>query len=141
MAISTELLERTRHYEGLRLKPYTCPAGKLTIGYGHNLQDNGITLETAETLLQEDLETARIQVLGAFSYSLNISVPRQEVLIDLCFNMGLSTLRTFKKMHKALEVHDHELAATELLDSKYATQVGQRAIDNANILRGHSDGD
>ena len=48
-------VELTKQFEGLRLKPYNCPSGHLTIGYGHNLEANGITLEIAEELLKTDL--------------------------------------------------------------------------------------
>ena len=52
--------------------------------------------------------------------------------------MGLGTLKTFKRMHRALDARVYSLAASELLDSKYAVQVGQRAIDNADKLRGQT---
>ena len=74
-----------KKHEGLRLRPYKCTAGKLTIGYGRNLEDRGITALEAEYLLEGDLA----QVLGdlhfALSYWDELSEVRQVVLIDMSF--------------------------------------------------------
>ena len=128
-------VELTKHFEGLRLKPYTCTAGKLTIGFGHNLEDNGITLEIAEILLRTDLACARMEVFAKFPWLMKLNEPRQYVLVDMCFNIGISRLLTFKKMLLALQEGDYERAAHEMLDSKWAKQVGKRATRLAEIMR------
>ena len=56
----------TKRFEGLRLKPYLCPAGKLTIGYGYNLEDNGITEEIAVLLLDKTLKNAEKEISAKF---------------------------------------------------------------------------
>lgn len=127
-------VELTKHFEGLRLKPYTCTAGKLTIGFGHNLEDNGITLEIAEVLLRTDLACARMEVCAKFPWLIKLNEPRQYVLVDLTFNIGINRVLTFKKMIAALKEGDYKKAAAELLDSKYARQVGKRAEKLAEIL-------
>lgn len=123
-----------RKFEGLKLKPYTCPSGKLTIGYGHNLEDNGITLEIAEDLLFLDLKVAEMECYGKISCYPILDDARKFVLLDMCFNMGINKLLTFKKMLSALTKKDYKTAAKEMLDSKYARQVGQRAKTLAKIL-------
>ena len=128
-------VELTKHFEGLRLKPYTCTAGKLTIGYGHNLEDNGITLEIAEILLRTDLACARMEVCAKFPWLMKLNEPRQYVLVDMCFNMGITRLLTFKKMLAALQEGQFERASHEMLDSKWAKQVGKRATRLAEIMR------
>ena len=128
-------VELTKSFEGLKLKPYTCPAGKLTIGYGHNLEDNGITQEVAEILLKTDLAHARMEVTAKVPYIGKLSEARQFVLVDMCFNMGLSRLMTFKKMLLALEKGLYQIAADEMLDSKWAKQVSRRAEFLAQIMR------
>jgi lysozyme len=55
-------------------------------------------------------------------------------MVNLIFNMGMSTFRKFKKTIQHMENGDYELAAAELLNSRYAQQVGQRALDVANQL-------
>lgn len=127
--------ELTKSFEGLRLMPYKCPAGKLTIGYGHNLEDNGITLEMAEELLKTDLALARMDVGANLPWASKLCEARQFVLVDMCFNMGIKRLLTFKKMLAALEQDYFERAAAEMLNSKWAKQVGRRAKKLAEIMR------
>ena len=60
---------------------------------------------------------------------------RQEVLANMRFNLGLANLRKFKRMIAALERRDWVDASREMLDSKWATQVGNRAIRLSNAMR------
>ena len=126
--------EYTRRYEGLCLKPYTCPAGHLTIGYGHNLE-NGIPQEVAEALLRADLSYAQMEVGKNFPWSNQLDEVRQFVLVDMCFNMGLTKLLTFKKFLAALEKKAYQLAAKEMLNSRWAGQVGRRAGELAEMMK------
>lgn len=128
-------VEMTKDFEGLRLKMYKCPAGKWTIGFGHNLEDNGISLEIAETLLRTDLALARMEVGARLPWSAKLNEARQYILVDMCFNMGIGRLLTFKKMLAALQEGYYERAAAEMLDSKWAKQVGRRAEKLAEIMK------
>jgi len=49
-----KIADQITTHEGLRLKPYHCPAGKLTIGIGRNLEDKGITEKEALMLLENE---------------------------------------------------------------------------------------
>ena len=124
-----------RRREGLCFQPYRCPAGKLTIGYGHNLDARGISLEAAELLLRQDIQIAYKQVKNTFPWWAKLTDARFFVLVDLVYNMGLSDVCGFKKMLAALEDGNYETAASELLDSRYARQLGQRAHENAEMLK------
>ncbi|MBO4674623.1 MAG: glycoside hydrolase family protein, partial [Elusimicrobiaceae bacterium] len=127
-------LKYTRRYEGLNVYPYRCPAGCLTIGYGHNLE-NGISQQTAEFMLQEDLQQACRLLRKQFVWWENLDEVRQFVLTDMCFNMGISKLRTFKKFLAAVARNDYLLAAREMLESKWACQVGYRARELAEMMK------
>lgn len=122
-------------HEGLKLKPYTCTAGKLSIGVGRNLDDNGISHAEAMMMLDADIETC-IAELGRSlpSWKLHDEV-RQNVLIEMVFNLGMPRLLTFRKMLAALAVYDYDTAAKEALDSRWAVQVGQRARTLAQMIR------
>lgn len=133
--MQSEWIERTKRYEGLSLKPYKCPAGYITIGYGRNLEANGITQEMAEEMLKTDLAYARMEVGAKLPWSAKLNDARQYVLVDMAFNMGISRLLTFKKMLAALKEGFWERAAHEALDSKWAKQVGRRAKELAEIIR------
>lgn len=125
--------EYTRRYEGLRLKPYTCPTGHLTIGYGHNLE-NGISKEAAEFILREDLQSAVKAVSKHFAWWQGLNEARQFVLVDMAFNMGIGKLSTFKKMLTATQRGDYQKAAAEMLNSRWADQVGRRARELAEMM-------
>lgn len=143
-------LERLRAtligHEGLRLKVYddrtgrplhhsTMLKGNPTVGVGRNLLGQGLTRDEAYLLLDHDIERVARELFGQFPWFESLDSPRQEVLANLCFNMGIGTLATFRTMLSALSHRHWEHAAEALLDSRYATQVGHRAVDVANVLR------
>lgn len=130
-------LAHTKVAEGLSLKPYKCPAGYLTIGYGLNL-DNGISLEEAEWLLQSRFDNAirdAVAFVGNPGVWDAMSESRNYVIVCMAYNLGLTRLQGFKNFRKALKAGDYQLAAAEMLDSKWARQVGQRARHLAHIMR------
>ena len=101
--------------------------GKLTIGIGRNLSDNGITRDEAEYLARNDIAEAiracRRIFLGwdAFSHA------RQEALANMAVNMGETRLRKFKKMLAAVESGDWAKASAEAMDSDYGRKLEGRA--------------
>jgi len=107
--------------------PYECPAGKLTIGYGHNIEDNGIDENTAKSLLRVDIMDAQEIAAKNIEGWEKCNSARKSVLIDMCFNMGWPKFSTFKKMLAAINDEDWEKAAAEMKDSKWYRQVGIRA--------------
>ena len=135
------LIEMTKRHEGLRLEPYKDTVGKLTVGYGHNLDDKPISLRTAEVMLEDDLNDAR-EDIERYSWYQEQTDIRKDVLVMMSFNLGLPRLLRFKKMIKALIDYDYQNAADEMLDSRWADQVGNRAIELSRIMRtgGWSDG-
>lgn len=126
-------LDRIRRNEGFSKKPYQCPAGHLTIGYGHNLEA-GISAAAAEFILREDIARAVRQVQETFGWWGRLAPARQFVLVDMCFNMGLVGLKGFKKMLAACAAGEFENAAKEMLNSRWAVQVGRRALENAILM-------
>jgi lysozyme len=112
--------------EGLRLRPYRCPAGKLTIGVGRNLEDTGITKAEALLMLENDIRSCGDRLKGLPWFSC-LNLVRQEVLINMAFNLGIGGLMGFPRMMAALERGQYALAAQEMIESKWATQVPQRA--------------
>lgn len=122
-------------HEGLRLKPYRCSKGKLTIGVGRNIEDNGITENEALHLLDNDISRVTKELKRYHWYEW-LPEQKKAVLIDMCFNLGLSRFKGFKKMIKAIEDRDYYRAAEEMLDSRWAGQVGDRATELADLMRG-----
>jgi len=120
------LVEMIKLHEGLSLRPYKCTAGKLTIGVGRNIEDNGISEEESDFLLQNDIKRCEKE-LESLSFWGSLDEVRKCVLIDMCFNLGITRLKGFKKTLGYISVGSYENAANEMLDSNWADQVGQRA--------------
>lgn len=88
-------LELIKNFEGLRLKSYYCPAGKLTIGYGHLVKDDEpreITEEDANNLLKNDLEFYEKEVRNLIK--LPITQGQFDALVSFVFNLGVNSLKT-----------------------------------------------
>ena len=138
--MQTKYKKMTKDFEGLRLKMYTCSAGKITIGYGRNLEEVGISEQEANMLFEHDFANAEAYARVLLS-SLGIdwsTFPEQRlfVLTDMIFNMGYTKVLSFKKMLAAIKKGDYNKAAKEMLDSKWARQVGNRATTLAALMRG-----
>lgn len=131
-----KLSAEIKREEGLRLFPYLDTAGKISIGYGRNLSDKGITAIQAEWLLHDDLIDVLSELDAWFPWHRDLNEVRQRALADLCFNMGPKTLSGFHHMIAALQAEDYDLAANEALDSQWAKQVGPtRSTRIADMLR------
>lgn len=128
------MTRQLRLHEGERLKPYRCTAGKLTIGIGRNLEDRGITREEAAILLANDIAAEERELQRALPWVTKLDEVRQRVLLDMSFNMGLVGLLGFKNTLATIEAGNYQRAATMMLDSKWAKQVGQRAERLARMM-------
>ena len=128
MSFEKELLDQIKEHEGLKLFPYKCPAGRLTIGYGHNLQDNGLSKSACEYILYDDIDEAKRNLRTIFGNeffeSLNDS--KKIALIDMMFNLGLSRFLTFKKFILAVKQRNFDRASVEIIHSKAYTQAKRR---------------
>ena len=113
--------------EGLRLKPYPDSVGKMTIGYGRNLDDRGVSVAEADFMLDNDITAATADVLRTIPWSMSLDEVRRSVLVNMTVNMGVGGVLGFRRMLAAAERGDWATAAKEMLDSKWATQVGPRA--------------
>ena len=130
-----KLIEQLKIHEGFRSNVYTCSGGKKTVGYGRNLQDIGISEEEAEMLLKNDIYEATNQLLNAFPWMATFSDVRISAMINFTFNVGIGTVRKFSNTIEYLKNEDWEAAADEMIDSKWAEQVGDRAIQITEQIR------
>lgn len=127
-----------RRHEGLRLKPYRCPAGKLTIGYGRNLEDAGITKDEAEMMLANDVNRAELDVRDAvhpMKLKGDFTVKRYMALVSMRFQLGLGGFLGFGKMLSAVRNREWIRAADEMLNSRWAEQTPERAKELASMMR------
>ena len=132
--------EQIKRHEGEVLEIYEDSLGYKTLGIGHlcQPQDPEYNLEVGTPISQEvvdmyyeddfhkHLEEAR-HVFGSDEDFYNLPEDIQHVLVNMCFNLGLSRLMGFRKFLAAMEAGEWETAGVEMLDSKWARQVGPRS--------------
>jgi lysozyme len=133
-----DIREMIKRHEGCRLKAYKDSLGFKTIGYGHLMSigdKEEITNEEAEAMFEKDFQTAlsncRLFIAGFDALSEN----RRGVLVDMCFNLGLKGLLGFKNTLAMIKAGKFEEAATNMLNSKWASQVKTRAGELASIMK------
>ena len=131
----SKLISMLKRHEGFRGKPYHCTAKRLTIGYGRNLDDVGITPEEAEFLLLMDIRQATNDAHDIFPAILDYTENRQIALINMTFNLGKARLKKFRNMIDAVKSEYWEIAADKAIDSRWYNQVGARAVELVNLLR------
>jgi lysozyme len=142
-------------HEGFRSKPYLCTAGKRTIGIGRNLDDvglspaeraalgigrtkrleDGISMAEAEYLLDNDIAKVTRGLDAHIPWWRSLSSVRQEVLVNMGFNLGLRGLLGFKATLEAIRQGQYEHAAERMMRSLWAKQVGRRAKELADAMK------
>ena len=122
-----KLIEELKRDEGVELRPYKCSAGFLTLGVGRNIEERGITMDESDYLLANDITICEEEATRVFKWYNTLSDVRQRVILNMIFNLGLTKLLNFKKFLAAMEAEDWEEAGKQMLDSRWAKQVGNRA--------------
>lgn len=121
--------------EGKRNKPYVDTVGKTTIGVGRNLTDRGIADDEVVFLLGNDIDLITRELDARLPWWRGMCDARQNVLANMAFNMGMSSLLTFKNTLACMQTAKYAEAADGMLASKWAKQVGARADRLAKIMR------
>lgn len=129
-------------HEGKKANVYKDSVGIDTIGIGHNLQASPmpadwtqpLTDDQIDQLFQADLQKATEAVTSAIPWFANLDEVRQAVVIDMAFNMGIHTLLTFTHTLGCIEAGNWQAAATGMMQSKWAEQVGKRAEEDAQMM-------
>src|SRR3972149_2646116 len=132
--ISPSLLKSVKTHEGRDMRAYKDSVGVWTIGYGTNLQELEIDEELATRWLHDRLKAAAREA-GGFPWFKDLEIPRQDVVVEMIYNLGLVRFAKFGKMHAAILAQDYGLAATEMRNSTWAGQVGHRAERLAAQMR------
>ena len=128
-----KLKDLLRLHEGERNLPYEDSVGKLTIGVGHNL-DRPISARAIEVILDDDIAEAKADLDKVFPKWQSLTETRQNTLIEMMFNMGRPRFLKFIKFWEALKRDDYKAAAKEMLQSRWAGQVGERATRLSKMM-------
>ena len=124
----------TKDFEGLDLNPYKDSVGKITIGYGRNLDDKGISRHEADYLLENDI-TEAIDYAETYPFFATLNDARKHVVVDMMFNLGPTRFGLFRSFIDALNAQDYEKAALQMIDSLWYKQVRARAVRLVMIMR------
>jgi len=129
--VSLKLRASIKKHEGLKLKPYRDSKNILSIGWGRNLEQVGISESEAEILLSNDIANATYDLYHFLPWVQGIDDVSKAVLIEMCFNMGIENLLGFREFLEAVKMGDREKASKCMLDSLWANQVHGRSNDLA----------
>ena len=122
------LIDQLERDEGFRSKPYQDTEGIWTIGHGFT----SLSLDESRKVLKMKVRKIQKQLSPLIR---NLTPARQDVLVNMAYNLGLDGLYRFKRMWAAIYSNDYDKAAEEMLNSKWAIQVKGRAIRLAEIMR------
>jgi lysozyme len=123
----TNIFDQLRRDEDTKLFPYTDTRGKITIGTGRNLTDDGITPDESDSLLTNDVKRVNLALEVNFPWGMVLDDARKGVLQNMAFNMGVRGLAGFKDFLAKYQAGQYPAASQALLDSLWAKQVGVRA--------------
>jgi lysozyme len=130
------LIESIKRHEGRRLFPYQDTTGHTTIGFGRNLTGRGISAEEAEMMLESDIASARHRIdLLPLEVREQCNQAREDVLVEMVFQLGYMGVLKFKRMLGAIQAGDFERASKEMLRSRWAKQTPGRCAEMAERMR------
>lgn len=130
-----DVFDLTKGDEGFSGKIYICTEGHRTIGYGFNLDAISMPIEVADLWLNMLLDQIEEKLKKNIIFYPVLNDARKAVLIDMAYNLGISILLQFKNMLYALQEKRYDKAADEMMTSKWAAQVKNRAVKLASMIR------
>jgi len=144
------LKSRLKIEEGDRLVAYFDSVGILTVGDGHNCKakpvpgvekpGDCITPGVRDQLLDDDIDDAAAELDAHLPWWRSLDDDRQNIMLDLCFNMGIGTLMGFQHTLAHIKAglqdpHFFGVAADDLTHSLWHQQVGTRAVFLEGAMR------
>ena len=132
-----KLLAMLKRHEGVETHAYECSEGKITVGVGRNIDQAGgmgLSDDEIDYLLQNDIERVIKELSSEYPWFSDLDDVRKDAMVDISFNLGQTRLRFFKRALAAMETGDYKEAATEFLDSRWAKQVGSRALELTDMI-------
>ena len=132
------LIDKIKEHEGFRASVYDDSLGIPTIGFGFAIKDLELDLDIAEEILKRKLKNLVKRVHNRFHWVSDAPKPIQEVVYNMCYQMGVSGFSKFKKTIQYLADKNYDKASKEMLDSRWARQTPNRAIELSNIVKAQS---
>lgn len=133
--IRDKLIAQLSIDEGRRNKVYKDTVGKLTVGVGRNISDRTFSDDEIDLMLSNDIAIVEKELDRKLPWWRQMNDARQNVLANMAFNMGVPTLESFVNTLKAMQEARYADAAAGMLKSRWAAQVGNRAVRLATVMR------
>lgn len=133
--LSNELKEAVKLSEGYRARVYKDTLDIDTIGYGFAIKDLELDKDICDMILDKKLNKLIKDVDNKFSFMDDIAVEAQDVVYEMCYQLGINGFSKFKKTIAYLRDEDYKMAAIEMLDSRWAKQTPNRAKRLSNIIK------
>ena len=134
-----DLLDKIKHHEGFVEHVYDDSLGIPTIGYGFAIKDLILDEDIAEEILIRKLEKLKRNAISRFKWLEDMPQEVQEVVVNMCYQLGVTGVSKFRKAISALQEGEWQEAADEMLDSLWARQTPNRAEELSNIVRNQSE--
>ena len=129
------LLDRIKHHEGFRSKVYKCTEGYDTIGYGFAIKDLELDEDISEMILMQKLDNLMTRIGKTFVWWRSADSTVKDVVVEMCYQLGVSGFSKFKKTIGHLENKRYSKASAEMLDSRWAKQTPNRALELSNLIK------
>ncbi len=129
------LIDDIKKHEGFRARVYQCTEGYDTIGYGFAIKDLELTEHIADQILMKKLSELNLKIIDRFKWYFTSPQKVQDVVVNMCYQMGISGFSKFKKTIYYLETEQYEEAADEMLDSLWHKQTPNRSKELSDIIR------
>ena len=129
------LLDEIKKHEGYKKSVYKCTEGYDTIGYGFAIKDLELTEDVCDIILQQKLDKLNKILNERFCWYPLSPLAIQDVVINMCYQLGVSGFSKFKKTIYYLETEQYEEASSEMLDSLWAKQTPNRAKELSEIVK------
>jgi lysozyme len=133
-----QLLKQLRRDEGEVLHAYQDHLGFWTIGIGiliDKRKGGGLEPEESEFIFNNRVTKMQKALEASLPWLKDLDETRQGVLLNMCFNLGLNGLLGFKNTLAQIKAGNYEQASENMLLSKWASQVGDRAKRLAKQMR------
>ena len=140
------LIDSIKKSEGYRPRVYRCTGkstadnrgsdeGYDTIGYGFAIKDLHLDEDICDMILERKLGELKLRIHKKFEFVLDLPEDVQDVVIEMCYQMGISGFSKFKKTIQFLRLGNFEAASVEMLDSKWSRQTPNRSKRVSQIVK------
>ena len=131
----SNLIKQIKQSEGFRPTVYQCTEGYDTIGYGFAIKDLVLGEDICDIILERKIAELKLRIQQKFPFYEDMPEQAQDIVVEMCYQMGISGFSRFKKTIDHLMRKDYKAASVEMLDSRWAKQTPNRAKKLSNQMK------